>query len=206
MHDVKQFVRAVRRSSGPTGLTMSAEQNLVAQMAYQKNYSAAVAASKAGPLEPRLNPTHLTELRGRHGPVVDSFVRGIAIVHHPLTICGKATWAVANGLLPPPPAFLLDDFERLRTFFMQRGERLDFKFWDSATLHLGGGVLDFQMLGQSFEVADEFDLTGKAVLTATGYGGALPISELDDHTLSTPGLFMAWVFDGCQWNPESHEH
>ncbi|WP_334000435.1 hypothetical protein [Burkholderia gladioli] len=212
---IQTIIDDVRSAVAGAGvkLSMARGRDLVSKLLYDRNYSAAVAAERAGKLAPpQIVSSRTDRLRAEYGGVVD-VVANIATTAIEVTsnvnfeepqMIMTATQAVQSGRLPRYPNLTADAVNALSAEAQQRGDQIDWVRLHQGNVHQGQHLRFFRVGLVWYAFDDEMYGDGSAFSTAVVESCVLHL--LDQGDADDSHRFVSFVFENGAWLLQPVEH
>ncbi|MDH1475821.1 hypothetical protein N5F13_15030 [Comamonas thiooxydans] len=212
---IKTLIDDVRRAVAAAGikLPMARGRNLVANLLFDRNYSALIAAERDGKLaRPQIVSSRTDRLRAEYGQNVD-VVANIAATAIEVTATSDfeepqmimtTTQAVQSGRLSMYPNLTSDTIGAVSAAAQQRGDEIDWIRLHAGNVHQGQYLRFFRVGRQWYAFIDAMYDDGTAYSTAVVEGCVLHL--LDQGDADDSHHFVSLVFMNGGWTLHPIEH
>ncbi|MGU7781695.1 hypothetical protein [Burkholderia sp. PU8-34] len=212
---IKIIIDDVRSAVNAAGfkLSMARGRDLVSNLLVDRNYSAAIAAERAGKLPPpQIVSSRMERLRAEYGQIVD-VVANIAATAIEVTansdfeehqMIMTATQAVQSGRLPMYPNLTADTVSTVTAQANQRGDQIEWVRLHAGNVHQGKYLRFFRVGREWYAFDDEMYGDGSAYSTAVVDNCVLHLLEQGDADDSHH--FVCYVFKNGAWFVHAVEH
>lgn len=203
---VKNLVDGVRKALEAEGvrMPMAHGRDNIARLFYDKSYSTAIAAERAGKLPPpQIIASCLTDLRAKYGvqkTEVIEFLSRAFLKDAPNQLSQgeimKASQEIAAGRLIPPPPLSAAVVEQQMQRQATRGMEIEVITLNAYNFHQGPHLNFVRTGGQWYALLDQVK-NGTAEITAQFEGAILRLREQNDPEGSD--RFLMYEYNGQQW-------
>lgn len=212
---IKILVDDVRSAAAEAGVTlsMSRGRDLVANLLFDRNYSAAIAAERDGKLaSPQIASSRTDRLRAKYGQTVDVVANIAAIAikvtansdFEELQMIMTATEAVQSGRLPMYPNWAADTVGAVSAQAQENGDQIDWVRLHTGNVYQGQYLRFFRVGREWYAFEDKMNGDGSAYLTAVVDGCVFHL--LDQGDADDSHHFVCFVFENGAWSRQPVEH